>query len=150
MDTGQQQEQEVINDLDNFFNLRFDSNACDQLRQCALWAMIGAIVNFVLCAILLYLWLFTSGGISSDSVAIRAVSNMAGIGGGITASVSLFRFAIHARRGLRSLDALPINQGFSNLRRYFKVNAVFIIVGMGLLVLAFIIGIIQGIMSSAG
>ncbi|HEV2355179.1 MAG TPA: hypothetical protein VGR89_13105 [Puia sp.] len=142
MDTVQQEEL-LVNDLDNFFNLQFDGHACDQLRQCALWAKIGAIVNFILCAILVFLWLFTNSGISADNAAARAVLNVVGIGGGVTASLFLYRFSIRVRQGLRNLDALPINLGFSSLRQYFKTNAIIVVTGTGLLLLVILIALIS-------
>jgi len=147
MDTLQQEQEELVNDLDNFFNIQFDGQACDQLRQCALWAKIGAIVNLVLCVILLFLWLFTSSGLSSDNAVVRALLNVMGIGGGVTASVFLYRFSIRARQGLRNLDALPINQGFASLRQYFKTNAIIVITGTSLLLLVIVFAAIFGEMA---
>jgi hypothetical protein len=146
MDYPDQQAEQpgVVNDLDNFFNISFDSVVCDQLRQCSFWAKVVAISSFAGYLVVLYLWLFGHGGVSLSGAMIILLG-VALVGGGVTANWYLYRFAAKIGRGVGSLDAVPVNQGFGGLRQYFKIAAIVMIVDICIFIAAFLYGMISAL-----
>ncbi|HTR30071.1 MAG TPA: hypothetical protein VMH27_12425 [Puia sp.] len=135
-------------DLDNFFNLSFDTAGLDTLRQLSLWAKIISICAFIGYVFALAAALFghsKSLDEGSSSVTFSRTSNLLGtfltviIGGAI--NYFLYRFAVGIDRGVKSMDALKVNEGFNSLRIYFKILGIILIIVLAILVLAILIGL---------
>lgn len=146
MDTFEPQadQPEVVNDLDNFFNISFDNTVCEELKQCSLWAKIVAISSFAGYLILLYLWLFGHGRAGLGGV-MSSVLGVTVVGGGAIANWYLYRFAARIGRGVSSMDAVPVNQGFSGLRQYFKIAAIILIIDVCFFIVAFLYGLLSAL-----
>lgn len=155
-----QPELEVANRLDNFFNLSFDTEARDQLRQIALWSKICSLSAFAGYVISLVVAIFghkdysleaegfsfggyIRSGNSLVSVLITAVC------GGIL-NYFLYRFAVAVDQGIQSSDGLKINTGFNSLHIYFKILSIGLIVVFGLAILVFLIALIVGLARASG
>lgn len=140
---------ETGTDLDNFFNLSFDSVGLDTLRQLSLWARIISICAFIGYVFSLAAALFghmrtsalTDEG--SSMAAFSRGSNLLGtflgviIGGVI--NYFLYRFAVGLDRGVKSMDVLKVNEGFNSLRIYFRILGIILIVVLAILVLAILV-----------
>jgi hypothetical protein len=140
MDIQQHQEQVgPVNELENYFNISFDSVARDQLKQIALWARICSITSICGYLIELYLWLFGQSRLfSAGGGVLEVLLNLLVIGGGATINYLLFRFARAVNRGVQNMDALHVNSGFNILRLYFKAGGILVIFLLSVVFLAFI------------
>lgn len=63
------------------------------------------------------------------------------IGGAI--NYFLYRFAVAIDRGVKSMDALKVNEGFNSLRLYFKILGIILIVVLAILVLVILIALAE-------
>jgi hypothetical protein len=146
------QDQSDINQLDNFFNIAFDAGARGQLRQVALWAKICTLCAFIGYGIALIVAIFghkdysLEAGEISFGAYVRSGSSISGVlvsilVGGII-NYFLYRFAVAAGRGVESMDTLKVNEGFNNLRIYFKILGIILIICLSLVALGLLIGLI--------
>ena len=143
---------EVINQLDNFFNLSFDTNAREQLKQISLWAKICALSAFAGYAISLVVAIFghkdysmeaegfSFGAYLRTGTPLGSVIATIIVGGFI--NYFLYRFATALGQGLQSMDTVRVNTGFNSLRIYFKIFGLFLIVVLSLAALVVFIGLI--------
>jgi hypothetical protein len=155
-----QPQSEVINELDNFFNLSFDADAQRQLRQIALWAKICSLSAFAGYIISIVVAIFghkdysleaegfSFGGVirSGNSGSPIAILITVVIGGII--NYILYRFAIAVDQGVQSSDALKVNTGFNTLHIYFKILGIGMMIAFGLIILVFVIAFFTGLTSS--
>jgi hypothetical protein len=127
-----QEQPEPVNELENFFNLSFDSIGREHLKQIALWAKICSIISLIGYVVQLYLWLFGNGrampGIGSGF--IGGLLTVAVVGGGATINYFLYRFAVVVSRGVENTDAYYVNSGLNSLRMYFKTFSIVVIVAL--------------------
>ncbi len=143
---------ENSNQLDNFFGISFDAEAWGLLRQIALWAKICALCAFIGYGAVLIIAIFghkdytleTEG--FSVGAYVRKGGTIAGalismlIGGFI--NYFLYRFANAIGRGVKTMDSLALNEGFDNLRIYFKIFGVLLIIFLSLVALGILIAVI--------
>jgi hypothetical protein len=149
---------EVTNSLDNFFNLSFDTDARQQLRQIALWSKICSLSAFAGYVISLVVAIFghknyslEAEGFSFGGYIRSGNSSLVGIlitavCGGIL-NYFLYRFAVAVDQGVQSSDALKVNTGFDSLRIYFKILGIGLVVVFSLAIICIVIGLIAGLMS---
>lgn len=147
------QHQPDINPLDNFFNISFDASARGQLKQVALWAKICTLCAFIGYGIAMIVAIFghkdysLEAGENSFGAYARARSGTLTIWtiltvlGGVIINYFLYRFAIAAERGVQSMDPLKVNEGFNNLRIYFKILGILLIICLVVVVLGILIGL---------
>jgi hypothetical protein len=154
-----QPQPEIINELDNFFNLSFDANSREQLKQIALWSKICSICAFAGYIVSLIVAIFGHKDLSleadgfsfgayfrSSNNSLVSVLITIVIGGII--NYFLYRFAVAVGEGLESTDALKVNTGFNSLHIYFKILGIGLIIGLSLLVLIFFVALIAGMTGS--
>jgi hypothetical protein len=125
--------------LDNFFSVAFDENTRRQIRTAAQWARIVALCSFISYAVSLVVVFFgrsetieyggntitTSKGSSAIGVLISTVI-------GVIINYFLYRFADSTIKGMDAQDSIKANDGFNNLRIYFKVTGILIIIFISL------------------
>lgn len=125
------------NALENFFNISFDAAIRAQIRQAAVWAKICALCAFIGYAISLIVAIFGQTPSLDSSGAAGANSLLrAGTIGGVLLSILigglinyfLYRFAVATIRGLDGMDSTQTNEGFNNLRLYFKICGILLII----------------------
>ena len=143
---------EITSELDNFFNLSFDANAREQLKQIALWAKICSLSAFAGYAISLVVAIFghkdysmeaegfSFGGYIRSGTPLSSVIITIIVGGII--NYFLYRFATSVGQGLQSMDSVQLNTGFNSLRIYFKIFGVFLIIALSLVALVVFIGLV--------
>jgi hypothetical protein len=141
--------------LDNFFNLSFDTEARSFLRQMTLWARICAVCAFIGYGLSLVLAIFghrriidseTDGfnmGMYVRTGSVLGVLITIVIGGIL--NYFLYRFSVDTARGLESMNSGKLNEGLGGLRTYFKILGILTIIILGLVGLGIIV-----IMLSAG
>jgi Family of unknown function (DUF5362) len=151
-----QDEPEIIhNALDNFFNLSFDANAREQLKQISLWGKICSLSAFAGYVISLVVAIFGHKDYSMEAEGfsfggyVRSGTSIGNVlltilAGGII-NYFLYRFAADLGQGVRSMDNMKLNTGFNNLRIYFKIFGIILIVVFSLLVLLFLFGLISAL-----
>lgn len=141
----------ISGQLDNFFNIAFDPATRAQVRQAAVWAKVCTLCAFVGYGIALIVAIFGRPNYSGDTEGARVTGflqagNLAGvlIGTliGVTINYFLYRFAVAAIRGMDTMDSIKTNEGFDNLRLYFKIIGILLIIvfSFGALALLFVIG----------
>jgi hypothetical protein len=146
----------VTDQLENFFNISFDEAARAQIKQAAIWAKVVTLCAFIGYAVALVGAIFGQTAYQSDYSSNGEVisgylrtSNMAGviisIGFGVFINYFLYRFAVATAKGMDNMDSIKTNEGFNNLRRYFKICGILIIIGLSFVVLALLIGIVAGL-----
>ena len=133
------------NPLDNFFNIAFDSSTRTQVRQAALWAKICTLSAFAGYAIALVVAFFGRQEqrytMSEEGLQVTSYARTGAIIGalitvaiGVFINYFLYRFAVSTARGMDSMDSIRTNDGFNNLRRYFKIYGVLLIIGLSIAV----------------
>jgi hypothetical protein len=155
---NQDQPEIIHNELDNFFNLSFDANAREQLKQISLWAKICTLSTFAGYVISLVVAIFghkdysmeaegfSFGGYIRSGTSIGSVLFTILVGGII--NYFLYRFAVDVGQGVQSMDNMKLNTGFNNLRIYFKIFGIILIIVFSLLVLIFLFGLISTLTKS--
>ena len=146
----------VTNQLENFFNISFDEAARAQIKQAAVWAKVVTLCAFIGYAVVLVVAIFGQSAYPSDYSSNGEIiggyvrtGNMVGvvitIAFGVFINYFLYRFAVATAKGMDNMDSIKTNEGFNNLRRYFKICGILIIIGLCFAVLALFIGIVVGL-----
>jgi len=141
------------NQLDNFFNLQFDDESRNSLQTIARWARIAAICAFAGYGIALLAAIFGKspaeatgiGGSFGKASLITGALVSAIIGGAI--NYFLYRFAVDAKEGLTNVNQIKLNEGLGNLKTYFKIIGIFLLIVLIIFGLILIIGIISAALS---
>jgi hypothetical protein len=152
---NQDQPEIIHNALDNFFNLSFDANAREQLKQISLWAKICSLSAFAGYVISLVVAIFGHKDYSMEAEGfsfggyIRSGTSIGGVlftilAGGII-NYFLYRFAAEIGQGVQSMDNMKLNTGFNNLRIYFKIFGIILIILFSLVVILFLFGLISAL-----
>lgn len=119
-------------------NIHFKLDVTPKIKQdlstAAVWASIVAIVGFVSAAISLLRGLMLGGFI--------AVIISAGIA--VLLNIYLFQFGKASKKALESNDATQLDEGLSDLKTYFKIYGILVIIGLVFFVFAFLMTIISG------
>ncbi|HLI94323.1 MAG TPA: hypothetical protein VKU83_11955 [Puia sp.] len=137
---------------DNFFSVAFDAAARAQVKQAAVWAKVCTLCAFAGYGLELIVAIFARPDYTTETQGLRigAFLKMGNIFGVIIASAIgviinyfLYRFAVVTARGMDSMDIGKTNEGFNNLRVYFKIYGILLIVALslGALVLLVAIGV---------
>jgi hypothetical protein len=157
MENQPQPTPEVTNSLDNFFNLSFDTDARQQLKQIALWSKICSLSAFAGYVISLVVAIFGHKNYSLEAEGfsfggyIRSGTSLVGVlitvaFGGIV-NYFLYRFAVAVDQGIQSSDALKVNTGFDSLRIYFKILGIVLVIAFSLVIIGIVIGLIAGLVA---
>jgi hypothetical protein len=140
---------EEQNQLDNFFNISFNTEARDLLKQMTQWSRICAICAFIGYAFSLVVAIFghpqalNSGTEGLGAGPFFKAGSVIGVLititiGGIL-NYYLYRFSVDTAKGLESMDPGKLNEGLGGLRTYFKIFGVLTIIVLGFVALAIII-----------
>jgi len=140
------------NQLDNFFNIVFDDAIRSQIRSAASWARICALCAFISAGIGFVVALFarpsatldTDGGGVSSLVRTTTILS-AFISGAISVFINywLYRFATSTTKGMDAMDSVKTNEGFNDLRTYFKILGVILIIVLSFVALGVLVFLIS-------
>jgi len=135
----EQQVPPVPQDLENFFNIAFDGATRAKLRQAAVWAKISTLCAFIGYGVVLIVafigrpeyTLQTEGTRVTSMVTTASIlGTLVAVAAGAFINYFLYRFAVSSIRGIDSMDSVRTNQGFNNLRTYFKILGICLIIGL--------------------
>jgi NADH:ubiquinone oxidoreductase subunit 5 (subunit L)/multisubunit Na+/H+ antiporter MnhA subunit len=139
--------------LDNFFNIAFDADTRAQVRQAALWAKICTLCAFFGYVIALIVVFFGRQDYTvqteGEAVRVGGLMRASTILGtllttalGVVINYFLYRFATATAKGMDSMDNVKTNEGFNNLRIYFKIYGILLIIGLCLAGLGVLIALV--------
>jgi hypothetical protein len=144
----EQQHPPVSQDLENFFNIAFDGATRAQIRQAAVWAKIATLCTFIGYGITLIVAFIgrPEYRIQTNGTEVtRTVTHTSIFGTLITVAIGtwinyfLYRFAVSSIRSIDSMDGVSANEGFNNLRTYFKILGICLIIALCFAALAVVI-----------
>ncbi|HLX91645.1 MAG TPA: hypothetical protein VKR32_08180 [Puia sp.] len=142
---------------DSIFKLGFDENAKELLKSLALWAKICSVCAFIGYGINLIVAFLGRGNsrLSEESFNAVSTANYSRAGAIASALISaaigcainyfLYRFSIETNRGVNNLDQFQLNEGFANLKTYFKILGIILVIALILFGLVFL-----GVLASGG
>jgi hypothetical protein len=137
---------------DTIFNLSFDDSSRDILRTIALWARICAVSAFIGYAVALLAAFFGKVHPSYNEGSGIGASLGKGslIAGALVSAIIgcainyfLYRFAVSAKQGLESDNQVKLNEGLINLKTYFKIVGILLLIVLIICGLALLIVIIN-------
>ncbi|AXY78272.1 hypothetical protein D3H65_31630 [Paraflavitalea soli] len=123
------------NQGDNLFNLSIEGAARELLQTAATWARIIAIVGFISGGLSLIGLIFGSPQANAAVAASSTLISLPFIALGVIINVFLFKFATNILGSLANMSQVQFNEGINNLRTYFKIIGILIIIGLSLVVL---------------
>jgi hypothetical protein len=140
--------QQPENQSSLFSELEYDPMAKSYIGSMASWALIAGICSLISLCISIYeayrpreIFVRRTEGFGG----FEMVSNAA-IGSGIISiiitlviNVILIRFAVTARRQLENGNAMGLGQSFGNLKAYFMIISILVILAMTLIFLALLV-----------
>jgi hypothetical protein len=140
------------NQLDTFFKISFNDNAREQLKAIALWARICALCAFVSYVVALIVAIFgktVSSAYSEQSYQVTSAVKTWAIASALISGIIgfainyfLYRFATDAKKGLDTIDQVKLNEGLLNLKTYFKILGIIVLVALIICGIAFLFGIL--------
>jgi hypothetical protein len=132
-------EHEPANSL---FDVAIDETAKDHLRRICSWAMIivvTAVIGYVVAiikALLPKAQVVQSEGFGTS---ITSGENLVGVVFGIIIGLLinyfLYQFATVTKRGVNAMSQTDLNAGFNNLKIYFAIISVLVIIGLAFFLL---------------
>jgi hypothetical protein len=143
-----QQIPSTSNQLENFFNISFDTATRAQVKQAAVWAKIITMCAFIGYGIALIVAFFGKQVSSEELEGIRVstigrastvISTLITVAIGTAINYFLYRFAVSTAKGMDSMDNMSTNEGFNSLRIYFKILGILLIIGLCFAALAVLI-----------
>jgi|ERR1700730_5173230 len=142
------------NKFDNFFNIPIDAEAKELIRTIAIWARLVAIIAFVSYALALLIAIIRPD-VQLEGTRLSLGSSRVGsiigalISGAIGIAINLFlyRFAVAAKDGVETQNTIQLETAFDNLRTYFKIIGIILIIVLvifGLIIVFAILGAVIG------
>ena len=127
---------------DSIFNITVDQETKSLLKTASVWAKIIAIVSFIQVAVSL-----VSPFLGMDRLQAMGSFFSAMIIGLVSVLVNIFlyRFAKRTADGINSSNQTLFAEGINDLKNYFKVLGIVIIILMGIVIISVIVGIMLAI-----
>jgi hypothetical protein len=149
----------ATNQPENFFSISFDEATRVQIKQAALWAKVITLCAFAGYAVALVVAIFGQTAYQTDYSSYSSngevmggyvrTGNMVGviitIALGVFINYFLYRFAVATAKGMDNMDSVKTNEGFNNLRRYFKIYGILIIIVLCFAVLGLLLALVVGL-----
>jgi hypothetical protein len=149
---------EEKNQLDNFFNISFDTLARSYVKSIALWAKICSVCAFVGYVIVLAVTIFGRKDYSAADLEGSGIGSYMRVGQSIVwvllsiiigaiINYFLYKFSVAASQAVDTMDPVKMNQGLDHLRTYFKIYGILLVIVLGLIALAVIVIVIASALS---
>jgi len=134
---------------EDLFDVEIDATAKSLISDIATWAKIVAVSAFVGYAISLVAAVLGknelgSGFAATTSKATEITGTLINVIIGAIINIFLFRFAVEAKRGIDHIDQERLESGFNNLRIYYKILGVFIIIILAIFVFVLLAVVMGG------
>lgn len=141
---------------EELFEVAVDSTSKSLIRDIALWARIIAITAFVSYGVSLIVSFFgnnalensISGGVTGKGT--RITGALIGAIIGVIITLFLFRFSKEAKNAIDGINQGQLETGFNNLRIYFKILGIIIIIFLVIFLLALFFGVLGTMVRSNG
>ena len=134
------------NPLDNIFNLAMDEEAKVHLKGAAFWAKLNAIIAFAMVG--LNILAIVLGNQSAAGMAASLAFSLIGILISILLNVFLLRFGQRTLEAMGSSNQQLFVDGINNLRHYFKILGILLIIVCGLVIILVIFAVLAAVMTA--
>jgi hypothetical protein len=144
------------NQSDTLFELRLEDENRSQIQTIAKWAKIMAVCAFVSYAIAIVLAIFgretaSLSRFNDGSVTVNGFSRIGNVAGALVTAIIgcainyfLYRFAADIEQSISTVDQFKLNSGLSNLKTYFKILGILLLIVAGFVGLIVLLGIASG------
>lgn len=133
---------EQTSSINNFFDLRIDEESRGTLLTITKWAKGIAILGFISPVVSILITLFSYRNLGAYGMGYAIGVTLIGwvIGTAVTVVLNMFlyKFATRAAESLETMNQDTFTEGASNLRYFFKMMGILIIVALAFAVLAII------------
>ena len=127
--------------LEDLFDVEIDSSAKKFISDIAIWAKITAVSAFISYGLSILVAAFNNP--ESDGGISAATSRAASISGvlvtvimGVILNIFLYRFSADSKPAIDNIDQRALESGFNNLKIYFKIIGVLVILLLAFVILA--------------
>lgn len=134
--------QNNTNQESGLFNLSIEGAARDLLQTAATWARIIAIVGFISAGLSLLAALFAPSESGAVAKGANVLLTILFLLVGVVLNIFLFRFATNTLESLNNMSQVQFNEGVNNLRIYFKMIGILVII---MIALVFIVVLFAGL-----
>jgi hypothetical protein len=138
---------------DNLFSIPIDAEGKELIRTIAWWARLIAIIAFIGYAVALIVS-FMKPDIVIDGEVYATSRTSSVIGAVISAAIGvainsfLFKFGNSARAGVDAMDTSLLSDAFNNLRIYYKILGIIVIICLVLFGLIFLFAMLGALVGS--
>lgn len=131
---------EDIGQPESLFNVTLDHEGKSHLRTAATWAKIVAIASLVTSGLSFLTAII--GGVTNPGQASTVIAS--GVSAGISAllNITLLGFANKTITGLNTINQYEFADGINQLRRYFRIMGILLIIALAFCILA-VIGLLM-------
>ena len=126
---------------EDLFDVEIDSSAKKFISDIAIWAKITAVSAFISYGLSILVAAFTNT--ESDAGFSAATGKAASIAGvlvmailGVIINIFLYKFSSDAKPAIDNIDQRALENGFNNLKIYFKIIGVLVIIFFAFIILA--------------
>lgn len=124
-----------INQDESMFSISIEGAARDFLATAATWARIIAIVGFITAGLSVLEAIIGKQGETGASIIGSTLGAIIGAVITVAINIFLFRFATNIMSSLSNMSQVQFNEGVNNLRTYFKILGIIMIIVLSLVVL---------------
>ncbi|WP_276484490.1 hypothetical protein [Paraflavitalea pollutisoli] len=126
------------NEESGLFNLAIEGEAKQLLHTAASWARIVAIIGFISAGITLLSTILSGAKAGGFALAGSLLFVTLFLVIGVVLNIFLYRFATNTLASLENMSQVQFNEGANNLKTYFKLMAILIIIAMALFFIVFL------------
>lgn len=123
------------NQSDSLFNLSIEGAARELLLTAATWARVIAVVGFITAGLSILSAIVGKAGAGSAQMVGSIFGALIGAAITVVINIFLYRFATNTTTSLSNMSQVQFNEGVGNLKTYFKILGIFIIIGIALVFL---------------
>lgn len=126
------------NEESGLFTLAIEGEARQLLHAAASWARIVAIIGFIGAGITLLSTVLSGAKAGGLALASNLIVVTLFLIVGVVLNILLYRFATYTLASLDNQSQVQFNEGTGNLKTYFKLMAILIIIAMALFFIVFL------------
>lgn len=142
------------NQPNNLFSIPIDQEGKELIRTIAWWARLIAIIAFIGYAIAIVVSFIKpdveiGGEVYTSSKTSSVIGALISAAIGIAINSFLFKFGNAARAGVDAMDTSQLSQAFNNLRIYYKILGIIVIILLVIFGLILLFGILGALVGTA-
>lgn len=124
-----------INQGESMFSIRIEGAVREFLATAATWARIIAMAGFITAGLSVLEAVIGKGGETGATIIGSTLGAIIGAVITVAINIFLFRFATNILSSLSNMSQVQFNEGINNLRTYFKILGIIMIIVLSLAVL---------------